>query len=189
MSSNSESDSEEDSDDDFLVFFAAYLLSKKRSKPRKPRVDNSALPENPKTESVWARIRANGSDELLVTLLSTHRRAFDALLTPFTREWRQRDACGKKLRRKKLRSSVRKNRRVMTADGCLGLTLMYLSSKSELKYIGLLFGINEVRARSYCRLGMKLLNKVHWISPCVMSCFASSLTLFPWISVLYSLYA
>ena len=76
MSSNSESDSEEDSDDDFLVFFAAYLLSKKRSKPRKPRVDNSALPENPKTESMWARIRATGSDELLVTLLSTHRRAF-----------------------------------------------------------------------------------------------------------------
>ena len=75
MGSNSESDSEEDSDDDFLVFFAAYLLSKKRSRPRKPRVDNSALPENPKTESVWARIRANGSDELLVTLLSIHRRA------------------------------------------------------------------------------------------------------------------
>ena len=162
MNSNSESDSEEDSDDDFLVFFAAYLLSKKRSRPRKPRVDNSALPENPKTESMWARIRANGSDELLVTLLSIHRRAFDALLTPFTRAeaWRQRDACGKKLRRKKLRSSVGKNRRVMTADGCLGLTLMYLSSKSELKYIGLLFGINEVRARSYCRLGMVLLNKV-----------------------------
>ena len=96
MSSNSESDSEEDSDDDFLVFFAAYLLSKKRSRPRKPRVDNSALPENPKAESMWARIRANGSDEMLVTLLSIDRRSFDALLTPFTREWRQRDACGKK---------------------------------------------------------------------------------------------
>ena len=73
MSSNSDSDSDGDSDDEFVVLVAAYLLSKKRSKPRKPRVDNSALPENPKTESVWARIRANGSDELLVTLLSISR--------------------------------------------------------------------------------------------------------------------
>ena len=86
-------------------------------------------------------------------------------------------------------TAVRKNRRVMTADGCLGLALMYLSSKSELKYIGLLFGINEVRARSYCRLGMKLLNKVHWSARCVMSSFASALTLSPWILVLYSLCA
>ena len=189
MSLNSDSDSDGDSDDDFVVLVAAYLLSKKRSRPRKPRVDNSALPEHPKTGSTWARIRANGSDELLVTLLSIDRRAFDALLTPFTTEWRQRDACGKRLHRKKLRASVRKNRRVMTADGCLGLTLMYLSSKSELKYIGLLFGINEVRARSYCRLGMKLLNKVYWISRCGMSCFASALTLSPLVLVLYSLYA
>ena len=138
---------------------------------------------------MWARIRATGSDELLVTLLALDRRSFDVLLSPFEREWRQRDSSGIKLRRKKLRASVRGNSRVMTADGCLGLTLMYLSSKSELKYIGLLFGINEVRARSYCRLGMKLLNKVHWSARCVMSSFASALTLSPWILVLYSLCA
>ena len=81
MGSNSESDSEEGSDGGFLLFCAAYLLSKKRSRPRMPRVDNSALPENSsKTESMWARIRANGSDEMLVTLLSIDRRSFDALL-------------------------------------------------------------------------------------------------------------
>ena len=59
------------------------------------------------------------------------------------------------------------------------MTLMYLSSRSEVKMIGLLFGVNEHRARTYCDLGMKLLNKVrttdsmpaHLPAPCIYSHF------------------
>ena len=168
----------DDSDEEIVLLAAAYLLTKKRSRPRRPRVDNSALPDHPKTECTWARIRATGSDEMHVSLMNIDRRAFDMLLTPFEREWKRRDVWGNKLGRKKIKTAVRPGKRVMTADGCLALTLMYLSSRSELKMIGLLFGVNEHRARTYCELGMGLLNKVrttdvpaHLAAPCICSHF------------------
>ena len=166
----------DDSDEEIVLLAAAYLLTKKRSRPRRPRVDNSALPDEPKTESPWSRTAATGSDEMLVSLTNLDRRSFEKLLKPVEREWKKYDVYGNKVGRKKLKPAVRPQRRVMTADGCMALTLMYLSSRSELKMIGLLFGVNELRARTYCELGMKLLNKVrttdvpaHRAAPCI--CF------------------
>ena len=50
------------------------------------------------------------------------------------------------LRRKKIKSSVRLVSRAMTAEGCLVLALMFLSSEAEVKLLGVLFGLQEQRA-------------------------------------------
>ena len=86
-----DSDDSDDSDEEIVLLAAAYLLTSSRSRPRRPRVDNSALPDDPKTESTWSRIYATGSDELLVSLLNLDRRSFTKLLEPFANEWAMRD--------------------------------------------------------------------------------------------------
>ena len=118
-----ESDDIEDSDDEIVLLAAAYLLAKKRSRPRRPRVDNSALPDHPKTECTWARIRATGSDEMHVSLMNIDRRAFDMLLTPFEREWKRRDVWGNKLGRKKIKTAVRPGMRSTSLEPCMTLVL------------------------------------------------------------------
>ena len=92
----------DDSDEEIVLLAAAYLLAKKRSRPRRPRVDNSALPDEPKTESPWSRISATGSDKMLVSLTNLDRRSFEKLLKPFEREWKKYDVYGNKVGRKKL---------------------------------------------------------------------------------------
>jgi hypothetical protein len=94
-----------------------------------------------------------------VKLLNLNRAAFRKLLAPFSRQFRRYDIQGVKLVRKKI-ARARLTCRVMTAEGCLALALMWLSSTAKPKYLGLLFGINDVRSTKYIRLGMFLLKKV-----------------------------
>ena len=48
----------------------------------------------------------------------------------------------------------------MTAEGCLALALMFLSSEAEVKLLGVLFGLQEQRALKYIKMGIFLLKKV-----------------------------
>ena len=54
-----------------------------------------------------------------------------------------RDTAGDLLVTKKNKTSSRLQSRKMSADGCLGIALMWLSSTCQTKYLGLIFGLNE----------------------------------------------
>ena len=66
-------------------------------------------------------------------------------------------AAGDLLVTKKNKTSSRLQNRKISADGCLGITLMWLSSTCETKYLGVIFGVNEHLAWKYIRLGCGLL--------------------------------
>ena len=48
----------------------------------------------------------------------------------------------------------------MTAEGCLALALMFLSSEAEVKLLGVLFGLQEQRALKYIKMSIFLSKKV-----------------------------
>ena len=143
-----------------VVCAAALLLDDEPERPNKPRVGQEVLPSDPKTESTWATIWAKGDDRTLVKLLNLHRAAFELLLTPFAREFHLRDTDGVLLVTKKNKTTSRPMSRKATADGCLAISLMWLSSTAEIKYLGLIFGLNERAAWKYIRLGCGLLFEV-----------------------------
>ena len=78
-------------------------------------------------------------DQTFVELLGLDCPAFTKLLRPFAKLFTQFDTECQPLRRKKIKSSVRLTSRSMTADGCLALALMFLSSEAEVKLLGVLF--------------------------------------------------
>ena len=99
-------------------------------------------------------------DQTFVKLLGLDCPAFTKLLRPFAKLFTQFDTECQPLRRKKIKSSVRLTSRSMTADGCLALALMFLSSEAEVKLLGVLFGLQEQRALKYIKMGLFLLKKV-----------------------------
>jgi hypothetical protein len=155
-------DVSDDSDDEEILLLAGMwlLLDDGPSRPNRPRMGREVLPRKPKEDSMWGRHLRKADDRTMVKLLNLNRAAFHKLLAPFSRQFRRYDIHGVKLVRKKIAARARLNRRAMTAEGCLALTLMWLSSTAEPKYLGLLFGINDVRSTKYIRLGMFLLQKV-----------------------------
>jgi hypothetical protein len=73
-----------------------------------------------------------GGDQTFVKPLGLDCLAFTQLLRPFAKLFIPnsiRNANHSALRRKKTKSSVRLASRSMTADGCLALALMFLSSE------------------------------------------------------------
>ena len=140
-----------------VVCAAVLLLDDEKERPNKPRVGQEVLPRDPKTESTWATIWANGDDRTLVKLINLDRPAFEKILPSFESEFRLRDTAGDLLVTKKNKTSSRLQNRKISADGCLGITLMWLSSTCETKYLGVIFGVNEHLAWKYIRLGCGLL--------------------------------
>ena len=165
--SDSETDEEELTD---LLALAWLLLDDEPVRRNKPRIGQSALPSDPKTQSPWAAIWRRGDDRTLVKVVNLDRASFQLLLGPFSRQFKGRGVDGKVLKPKKIKARARLSRRKMTADGCLGLTLMWLSSMAEIKYLGLLFGLNEHCAWKYIRLGCHLLFKVREAPAARSSC-------------------
>ena len=142
-----------------VVCAAVLLLDDEPERPNKPRVGQEVLPSDPKTESTWATIWAKGDDRALVKLINLDRPAFLKLLPSFESEFRLRDTAGDLLVTKKNKTSSRLQSRKISPDGCLGITLMWLSSTCQTKYLGLIFGLNGHLAWKYIRLGCGLLFK------------------------------
>jgi hypothetical protein len=103
-------------------------------RPKKPRISRKSLSKYPKTESAWARALKMGGDQTFEKLLGLDRPAFTQLLRPFEALFTQFDMECQPPRRKKIRSSVRLNSLAMTAEGCLALALMFLSSGAEITF-------------------------------------------------------
>ena len=77
-----------------VVCAAVLLLDDEKERPNKPRVGQEVLPRDPKTESTWATIWANGDDRTLVKLINLDRPAFEKILPSFESEFRLRDTAG-----------------------------------------------------------------------------------------------
>ena len=157
--------SDSDDDDDIAYMALVALLSDELEAPNRPRLSLACLPAFPKLESDWARIYRHGDSRSFVKLMMIDRPAFNKLLMPFGKLFASYSTDGKRLRRKRIRAAARMGSRKMTAEGCLGLTLMWLASTCQLKFLGILFGLLEDRAAKYLQLGKKLLRKVRWY-PC-----------------------
>jgi hypothetical protein len=91
----------------------------------------------------------------LLLLYSFEEQRSHTLFTQFDTECRP-------LRRKKIMSSVRLASRAMTAEGCLALALMFLSSEAEVevKLLNVLFGLQEQCALKYIKVVIFLSKKV-----------------------------
>ena len=160
LSSDDESSDDEQPPKSAVAALVILLCGDDTHRPKKPRISRKSLPKYPKTESAWARISKMRDDQTFVKLLGLDCPAFTKLLRPFAKLFTQFDTECQPLRRKKIKSSVRLTSRSMTADGCLALALMFLSSEAEVKLLGVLFGLQEQRALKYIKMGLFLLKKV-----------------------------
>jgi hypothetical protein len=77
---------------------------------------------------MWGRHLRKADDRTVVKLLNLDRAAFGKLLVPFSRQFRRYDLQGMELVRKNIAARARLTRRVMTAEGCLALALMWLAA-------------------------------------------------------------
>ena len=155
---------ESDSDDEDVALALLLLLDDELEAAKRPRLSLACLPSFPKLESDWARIYRNGDSRSFVKLMMLDRPSFGKLLAPFSKLFASYGTDGRRLKRKRIRAAARMGSRKMTADGCLGLTLMWLASTCQIKFLGILFGLLEDRAAKYLQLGKKLLRKVSVIS-------------------------
>ena len=151
---------ESDSDDEDAALALLLLLDDELEAAKRPRLSLACLPSFPKLESDWARIYRNGDSRSFVKLMMIDRPSFDKLLAPFSKLFSAYGTDGRRLKRKRIRSAARMGSRKMTPDGCLGLTLMWLASTCQIKFLGILFGLLDDRAAKYLQLGKKLLRKV-----------------------------
>ena len=66
-----------------VVCAAVLLLDDEKERPNKPRVGQEVLPRDPKTESTWATIWANGDDRTRVASKRWCRTLQLMLFTPW----------------------------------------------------------------------------------------------------------
>jgi hypothetical protein len=149
-----------DSDEEAIILAISTVLAAQEETRSRPRLGTRILPRFPKIECDWARIFAHGDNRDFLHLLMIDRVSFESILPAFARKFAQYSADGRKLGRKRIKPSARLKSRKMTGDGCLGLTLMWMASTCQMKFLALIFGIREERATVYVKLGQKLLAKV-----------------------------
>jgi hypothetical protein len=78
--------------------------------------------------------------------MQVDKKSFGLLLTEFKPLFERYGTDGIKLRKKKIKTRTRMGGSKITSDGCLALTLMWLCSSCEMKYLCVIFGLLEPRA-------------------------------------------